>query len=137
MKVTARLKSDVLCKLLDLLFAAIVGRLGTAPLGAVGLSTLLFMFSNLFFNFLTVVTTSDVANAAAQNDFAEVGSCSCLHLLWRTADSFTFTAAVPTVLVCIFLAGVKEHIASNVCGTCVWHAAYWLAVDILAAAHDT
>ncbi len=45
-----------------------------ANLTAVGLSTLLFMFSNLFFNFLTVVTTSDVANAAAQNDFAEVVS---------------------------------------------------------------
>lgn len=53
---------------------AIIGRLGTAPLGAVGLSTLLFMFSNLFFNFLTVVTTSSVANAAAAKDTAEVCS---------------------------------------------------------------
>ena len=62
--------------------AAIIGRLGTAPLGAVGLSTLLFMFSNLFFNFLTVVTTSAVANAAADGDTSEVrqpGRCRCMH----------------------------------------------------------
>ena len=52
--------------------AAIVGRLGTASLGAVGLSTLLFVFSNLFFNFLTVVTTSNVAGAYAVNDEQEV-----------------------------------------------------------------
>ena len=52
--------------------AAIIGRLGTAPLGAVGLSTLIFVFSNLFFNFLTVCTTSSVATAAAEKDTAEV-----------------------------------------------------------------
>lgn len=51
---------------------AIIGRLGTAPLGAVGLSTLIFVFSNLFFNFLTVCTTSSVANAAAEKNTAEV-----------------------------------------------------------------
>lgn len=55
-----------------LLSAAIIGRLGTAPLGAVGLSTLIFVFSNLFFNFLTVCTTSTVAIAAADKDTAEV-----------------------------------------------------------------
>jgi Na+-driven multidrug efflux pump len=49
-----------------------VGRLGTASLGAVGLSTLLFVFSNLFFNFLTVVTTSNVAGAYAVSDEQEV-----------------------------------------------------------------
>ena len=58
-------RSSVVC-------AAIVGRLGTASLGAVGLSTLLFVFSNLFFNFLTVVTTSNVAGAFAVNDEQEV-----------------------------------------------------------------
>ena len=41
-------------------------------MGAVGLSTLLFVFSNLFFNFLTVVTTSNVAGAYAVNDEQEV-----------------------------------------------------------------
>jgi Na+-driven multidrug efflux pump len=55
-----------------LLLAAIIGRLGTAPLGAVGLSTLIFVFSNLFFNFLTVCTTSTVAIAAADKNTAEV-----------------------------------------------------------------
>ena len=56
--------------------AAIVGRLGTASLGAVGLSTLLFVFSNLFFNFLTVVTTSNVAGAFAVGDSEEASKNS-------------------------------------------------------------
>ena len=63
---------QLVVKLRMLLFAAIIGRLGTAPLGAVGLSTLIFVFSNLFFNFLTVCTTSTVATAAAEKDTAEV-----------------------------------------------------------------
>ena len=61
--------------------AAIVGRLGTASLGAVGLSTLLFVFSNLFFNFLTVVTTSNVAGAYAIGDEQEVRRDATFHLL--------------------------------------------------------
>eukprot|EP00208_Stichococcus_sp_RCC1054_P003768 CAMPEP_0206138982 /NCGR_PEP_ID=MMETSP1473-20131121/4236_1 /ASSEMBLY_ACC=CAM_ASM_001109 /TAXON_ID=1461547 /ORGANISM="Stichococcus sp, Strain RCC1054" /LENGTH=520 /DNA_ID=CAMNT_0053532579 /DNA_START=234 /DNA_END=1797 /DNA_ORIENTATION=- len=66
------LASIMLDAVMLLVDTAIIGRLGTAPLGAVGLSTLLFMFSNLFFNFLTVVTTSAVANAAAEKDTSEV-----------------------------------------------------------------
>ena len=41
-------------------------------MGAVGLSSLLFVFSNLFFNFLTIVTTSNVAGAFAVGDNEEV-----------------------------------------------------------------
>lgn len=66
------LASIMLDAVMLLVDVAIIGRLGTGPLGAVGLSTLLFMFSNLFFNFLTVVTTSAVANAAAEGDTEEV-----------------------------------------------------------------
>ena len=51
-----------------------MGRLGTVSLGAVGLSSLLFVFSNLFFNFLTVVTTSNVAGAFAVGDTEEASS---------------------------------------------------------------
>ena len=48
--------------------AAIVGRLGPAPLGAVGLSNLVFFFCTVFFSFLLVVTTPRVANAVAGGD---------------------------------------------------------------------
>lgn len=54
------------------LFAAIVGRLGAAPLGAVGLSNLVFFFCQAFFGFLLIVTTPRVANAIAIGDSAEV-----------------------------------------------------------------
>ncbi len=74
--------------------AAIVGRLGTASLGAVGLSTLLFVFSNLFFNFLTVVTTSNVAGAFAINDEQEVRTkCNLQHLGW--AETYPQPRVVP------------------------------------------
>lgn len=57
--------------------AAIVGRLGTVPLGAVGLSNLLFFFCTVFFGFLQVVATPQVANAVAQDNMKKV------TLLWR------------------------------------------------------
>ena len=51
---------------------AIVGRLGTLPLAAVGLSNLLFFFCTIFFSFLLVVTTPKVASAVANNKAQEV-----------------------------------------------------------------
>lgn len=69
--------------------AAIVGRLGTASLGAVGLSSLLFVFSNLFFNFLTVVTTSNVAGAFAVGD-TEEASANPHCPLWRASFVWVF-----------------------------------------------
>ena len=51
---------------------AIVGRLGTVPLGAVGLSNLVYFFTTVVFSFLLVVTTPRVAAAVAQDDFKEV-----------------------------------------------------------------
>lgn len=48
--------------------AAIVGRLGLVPLGAVGLSNLVHFFATVFFSFLLVVTTPRVADALAVND---------------------------------------------------------------------
>ena len=71
-----------------------MGRLGTASLGAVGLSTLLFVFSNLFFNFLTVVTTSNVAGAYAVNDEQEV----------RTSAPFVFWFVDVPSSVCLTVA---------------------------------
>lgn len=48
--------------------AAIVGRLGLVPLGAVGLSNLVHFFATVFFSFLLVVTTPRVADALAVRD---------------------------------------------------------------------
>lgn len=59
---------------------AFVGRLGAAQLGAVGLSTILFNFCGMLFNFLVVVTTPLVAAAVAQNDFEKVSH------LWTAAE---------------------------------------------------
>ena len=53
-----------------------MGRLGAAPLGAVGLSNLVFFFCQAFFGFLLIVTTPRVANAVAGGDSAEVGQGS-------------------------------------------------------------
>ena len=62
--------------------AAIVGRLGLVPLGAVGLSNLVHFFATVFFSFLLVVTTPRVADALAVSDtpkarqgFCEVFAC--------------------------------------------------------------
>jgi hypothetical protein len=67
--------------------AAIVGRLGTAPLGAVGLSTLVFNFSNFLFSFLMTVTTPRVAVAAASGNKAEVLAWRLVHLIMHTNAS--------------------------------------------------
>ena len=48
--------------------AALVGRLGSAELGAVGLSSLIFNLSNFLFNFLLIVTTPKIAAAVARSD---------------------------------------------------------------------
>ncbi len=53
---------------------AIIGRLGTAPLGGVGLSIIAFNFSNFMFNFLLYVTTPKIAAAVAKNDMERVRS---------------------------------------------------------------
>ncbi len=52
--------------------AALVGKLGSGPLAAVGLSSALFNFSNFLFSFLMVVTTPKVASAVARNKLDEV-----------------------------------------------------------------
>jgi len=64
--------------------AAIVGRLGTLPLAAVGLSNLLFFFCTVFFSFLLVVTTPRVASAVANQDLGEVSSQPLLACMLET-----------------------------------------------------
>lgn len=50
------------------MLAALVGRLGSTQLGAVGLSSITFSFAAVVFNFLLFVTTPAIAAAIAQND---------------------------------------------------------------------
>lgn len=52
--------------------AAIVGRLGTPQLAAVGACTVLYNFSNFVFNFLLYTTTPRIAAAASTNDMRAV-----------------------------------------------------------------
>lgn len=58
--------------------AALVGRLGSAPLAAVGLSGSLFNFCNFLFSFLMVVTTPKVAGAVARKDLDKVAASDML-----------------------------------------------------------
>ena len=59
---------------------ALVGRLGSAPLAAVGLSGALFNFCNFLFSFLMVVTTPKVAAAVARRDLDKVAMLTAYAL---------------------------------------------------------
>lgn len=129
--------------------AAIIGRLGTGPLGAVGLSTLLFMFSNLFFNFLTVVTTSAVANAAAEDDAEEVNLHVLPRLYWtlslcllgarasgKQVEITEFSGQLQS-LWWEMNADIAVHCASDVCWLVLWGTFSGPFVHLLAASHDS
>ena len=58
----------------DGLSAALVGRLGTTPLAAVGVSTMPIIFFGVVFNFLLFLTTPAVARAVAKGDTDQVRS---------------------------------------------------------------
>jgi putative MATE family efflux protein len=63
--------SLLLDPLMSLVDTGLVGRLGTEPLAAVGLSSIMFTFFAILFNFLIFVTTPAVARAMAAGDRAE------------------------------------------------------------------
>lgn len=76
------------CSLSKLLWsgAAIVGQsLGAASLAAVGLSTIVFNFSNFLFNPLMVLTTPRIARAVVNDNLAEVTCPVSLPLLLTRA----------------------------------------------------
>ncbi|KAK9831035.1 hypothetical protein WJX74_000789 [Apatococcus lobatus] len=66
---------------MSLVDTALVGRLGAAELGAVGLSSLIFNLSNFLFNFLLIVTTPKIAAAVARSD-TEAASQTTAQGLW-------------------------------------------------------
>lgn len=91
--------------------SGLVGRLGTEPLAAVGLSSIAFTFFAILFNFLIFVTTPAVAAAAARSDWDEVAAINARGLwvaavcgavsgvgLWAAAPMLARAAgATPTV----------------------------------------
>ena len=76
------LLTTLLDPIMGMIDAAIVGRLGTAQLAAVGCSTVLYNFSNFIFNFLLYTTTPRIAAAASQKDSKEQVSKIAAQGLW-------------------------------------------------------
>lgn len=66
------LLTTLLDPVMSMIDAAIVGRLGTAQLAAVGACTVMYNFSNFVFNFLLYTTTPRIAAAASCNDSDQV-----------------------------------------------------------------
>lgn len=64
--------SVLLDPMMGMVDTAIVGRLGTEPLAAVGLSTIIYNFSNFIWNFLLYTTTPRIAAAVSRKDDAGV-----------------------------------------------------------------
>ena len=60
--------------MMGLVDVAIVGRLGTEPLAAVGLCTVVYNFSNFIWNFLLYTTTPRWAPLC--------GVCACVRWWW-------------------------------------------------------
>ena len=93
--------------------AAIVGRLGLVPLGAVGLSNLVHFFATVFFSFLLVVTTPRVADALAVSDTpkARPGFCQgfACHVVQKglSGDQVCWTHATVACL------GVQKGLSAD------------------------
>lgn len=116
--------STLLDPLMGLVDTAIVGRLGTEPLAAVGMSTIVYNFSNFIWNFLLYTTTPRIAAAASRNDTERVSKitsaglwvavaigCTMTTLLWARAPAiFTSMGATPEVL---------EHAVVYLRGRCI------------------
>lgn len=66
------LLTTLLDPVMGMIDAAIVGRLGTSQLAAVGACTVMYNFSNFIFNFLLYTTTPRIAAAASCNDSDQV-----------------------------------------------------------------
>lgn len=81
--------------------AALVGRLGSAQLAAVGLSGIIMIFAAVVFNFLLFITTPTVAAAVAQGDRAKVppephGQIHDMKRYIRSDGEITWAAQLPS-----------------------------------------
>lgn len=103
---------------------AIVGRLGTEPLAAVGLSTVLYNFSNFIWNFLLYTTTPRIAAAASRDDRAGVSAITAQGLWVAAAIGVTMTVVLWTRCPALFAGmgaspGVLEHAVPYLRGRCI------------------
>lgn len=103
---------------------AIVGRLGTEPLAAVGLSTILYNFSNFIWNFLLYTTTPRIAAAASRNDKAGVSRITSQGLWVAAAIGCTMTLLLWTNCPSIFVKmgateEVLQHAVPYLRGRCI------------------
>lgn len=104
--------SVLLDPLLSLVDTAIVGRLGVAALGAVGLATLVFNFSAFLFSFLMVVTVPRVASANANNNPAEASRATAqglqVSLTLGTVAAVVLWYFAPSLVAAMSKNGSKE-----------------------------
>ena len=116
--------SMLLDPVMGMVDTAIVGRLGTEPLAAVGLSTVLYNFSNFIWNFLLYTTTPRIAAAASKNDKGAVSKITAQGLWVATAIGCTMTFILWTRCTQMFVAmgassGVLEHAVPYLRGRCI------------------
>ena len=88
------LVSTLLDPLMGMVDTAIVGRLGTEPLAAVGLSIMIYNFSNFAFNVLLYTTTPRIAAAASRDDRAAVSAITSQGLWVAAAIGCTMTTLI-------------------------------------------
>ena len=103
---------------------AIVGRLGTEPLAAVGLSTVLYNFSNFIWNFLLYTTTPRIAAAVSKDDRAGVSKITSQGLWVASAIGIVMTSVLWTQCPKMFAGmgaspAVLEHAVPYLRGRCI------------------
>ncbi|KAL4548701.1 hypothetical protein Ndes2526B_g01254 [Nannochloris sp. 'desiccata'] len=116
--------SMLLDPLMGMVDTAIVGRLGTEPLAAVGLSTVLYNFSNFIWNFLLYTTTPRIAAAVSKDDRAGVSKITAQGLWVASAIGLVMTTILWTQCPRMFTGmgatpGVLEHAVPYLRGRCI------------------
>ena len=116
--------STLLDPIMGVVDTAIVGRLGTEPLAAVGLATIVYNFSNFIWNFLLYTTTPRIAAAASRNDTAQVSAITAQGLWVAACIGCTMTILLwnycPMILHGMGASpGVLHHAVQYLRGRCI------------------
>ncbi|PSC70934.1 MATE efflux family isoform A [Micractinium conductrix] len=97
--------SVLLDPIMGMVSTAIIGsRLGTTSLAAVGLTTIVFNFSNFIWNFLLYTTTPRIAAAVARKDEAGVSAITAQGLWLAATIGLSMTLLLTTQCPVIFAA---------------------------------
>ena len=116
--------SMLLDPLMGVVDTAIVGRLGTEPLAAVGLSTVLYNFSNFIWNFLLYTTTPRIAAAVSRDDKRAISTITSQGLWVAAGIGIMMTSVLWTQCPSMFAAmgatpGVMQHAVPYLRGRCI------------------